>query len=77
MNPAEEIKSAPWNSVSDTLDGIPEVLCGGDESHAHQQETHTEPVVEPEHEIIYPGRVMLGEDGLQRLHDPVHVDVDS
>ena len=76
MNPAEHVQRPPGNSVSDTLDGISEVLSRGDESHADQEECHTQSVVEAEHEIIDPGRIMLGEDGLQRLHDAVqHVDV--
>ena len=76
MDPAEEVQSSPWNTVRDTLDGVPEVLSGGDERHADQEEGHTDSVVESEHEIINPGGVMFGDDGLQRPYDPVHVDVD-
>ena len=75
MDPAEEVERFLGNSVSDTLDGISEVLSGCDERHADQQECHTEPVVQAEHEIINPGRIMLGDDGLERLYDAVHVDV--
>ena len=75
MNPAEQVESPLGNSVSNTLDGVSEVLSSCDESHAHQQEGHTEPVVKPEHEIVDPGRIMFGDDGLQGLNDPIHVDV--
>ena len=76
MNPAEQVESPLRNPVSNALDGVSEVLSSCDESHAHQQECHTEPVVQAEHEIIDPGRIMLGYDGLQWLYNATeHVDV--
>ena len=75
MNPAEEVERPLGNPVSDTTDGISEVLSSCDESHAHQQEGHADPVVKAEHEIIDPGRVMFGDDCLQWLYDAIHVGV--
>ena len=72
MNPAEEVERTLRNSVSQALDGVSEVLSSCDESHADQQEGHTEPVVKPEHKIINPGRIMFGDDGLQWLYNAVH-----
>ena len=75
MNPAEEVERPLGNSVSDTTDGISEVLSSCDERHADQQEGHADPVVKAEHEIIDPGRVMFGDDCLQWLYDAIHVGV--
>ena len=72
VDPAVEVQRSTGHSVSDTADGISNVLLGSHQQHADQENHEADPVVQLEGEIVNDGRVSLLDIGLDRTHNPVH-----